>query len=137
MNKQITIFITIVIAVAGLSFYGGVKYNQTQFASERTANRAQFGGGNGTRAFRGGADGGGFVSGEVIAKDDTGVTIKLREGGSRIVFLSGGTEVMKASSGSVQDISVGAQISANRAVNADGSVTAQMIQIRPNLLHNQ
>lgn len=137
MNKQITIFTIIVIAATGLSFYGGMKYNQTQSDAERTANRAQFGGGgNGTRGLRGGAVGGGFISGEVIAKDDASITVKLRDGGSKIIFLSGSAEVMKSSQGGVQDIIIGAQINANGTANSDGSVTAQTIQIRP-LINNQ
>jgi hypothetical protein len=131
MNKQMSIFIMALIVASGLSFYGGMKYNQKQFTTERTANRAQFGGGgNGARGLRGGA-GGSFAAGEVIAKDDKSITIKLRDGGSKIVFLSGSTEVMKSSQGSAQDILVGAQINANGTTNTDGSVTAQMIQIRP------
>lgn len=136
MNKQISIFIVALIVASGLSFYGGMKYNQKQFTTERTVNRAQFGGsGNGARGLRGEA-GGGFVAGEVIAKDDKSITIKLRDGGSKIIFLSGSTEVTKSAQGSAQDISIGTQISTNGTANSDGSVTAQMIQIRP-LINNQ
>jgi hypothetical protein len=141
MNKQITLFIVIVVAASGLSFYGGIKYNQTQSVAERTANRAQFGGGNnssgnGTRVPRGGANGG-FTAGEVIAKDDKSVTIKLRDGGSKIIFLSASAEVTKSATGSAQDISIGTQVSANGTANSDGSMTAQTVQIRPGLLNNQ
>jgi hypothetical protein len=138
MNKATFSIIGIIIAASGLSFYGGIKYNQTQSAAERNASRAQLGGGgNGTRGFRGGTAGAGFISGEVIAKDDASITIKLREGGSKIIFLSGGTEVTKSSQGNVQDIGIGAQVSANGTANSDGSMTAQTVQIRPNLLKNQ
>jgi hypothetical protein len=88
------------------------------------------GGGIGARGSRGGI-GGGFISGEVVSKDDTTITLKLKDGGSKIVFLSGSTEIMKSTQGTAQDISVGTQVSANGTSNSDGSVTAQMVQIRP------
>lgn len=141
-KKIISSIIGTSIIVGGGAFYGGMKYDQNQTAAARTAARAQFGGnsgGNGTRGARGGLASGGFTAGEVIAKDDKSITIKLRDGGSKIIFLSGSTEVTKSAQGSVQDISVGTQVSANGTANSDGSVTAQMIQIRPNLptINNQ
>lgn len=136
-KKIITVIISTTIVAGGVSFYFGIKYDQNQTAVARTAARAQFGGAEGIRGARGGVGaGGGFTAGEVIAKDEKSITIKLRDGGSKIVFLSGGTEVTKSSQGSAQDILVGAQINANGITNADGSVTAQMIQIRP-LINNQ
>jgi hypothetical protein len=132
MNKILLAVIGIIITTS--AFYGGMKYDQNQTAVARTAARAQCGGGVGVaggRGLRGGGVSEGFASGEVIAKDDKSITIKLRDGGSKIIFLSGSTEVTKSAQGSAQDISIGTQISTNGTANSDGSVTAQMIQIRP------
>ncbi len=137
-KKTISSIIGITLIVGGGAFYGGMKYDQNQNAAAALARSASRGAGGpqgGARGFRGGANGG-FVSGEVLSKDDKSVTIKLRDGGSKIIFLSGSTEVTKSAQGSAQDISVGAQVSTNGTANSDGSVTAQMIQIRPKMPNN-
>ncbi len=132
--------VIIVIMAAGGAFYAGMHYAQSKtsaaganFANmtpeERQALRGQFGGG--ANGGRGGRNGGGGASGEIIAKDDTSMTIKLRDGGSKIVFLSGSTPVMKTASGTPQDLKVGTQVNAMGTANADGSITAQSVQIRP------
>lgn len=98
---------------------------------ERQARLQQFG----TAGFAGGQKGtragGESAAGEVIAKDDKSITVKLSDGGSKIVFFTANTPVMESVSGSPQDITVGTQIVANGTANSDGSITSQSIQIRP------
>ncbi len=74
---------------------------------------------------------GGFVSGEVISQDSQSITVKLKETGTKIVFFSTSTQIMKTSSGSISDISVGSNLTITGKPNADGTLTAQSIQIRP------
>jgi hypothetical protein len=52
-------------------------------------------------------------------------------GGSKIVFLDTNTKITKQAEGSASDLAVGTQVSVSGAPNADGSVNAQMVQIRP------
>ncbi|OIO07392.1 hypothetical protein CO115_00755 [Candidatus Falkowbacteria bacterium CG_4_9_14_3_um_filter_36_9] len=57
----------------------------------------------------------------------------MRDGGSKIVFLSDSTSIGKTTDGTVADLEAGKQVTINGKDNSDGSVTAQSIQIRPNL----
>src|SRR3989344_3765515 len=112
MNKQIIIVIAIAAIVGTSSFYGGMKYaeskssrgrisqadfqNLQNLSPEERQQRLQELGAN-AGGFRGGMSGnrigggGGFTAGEIIAKDDKTVTVKLQNGGSKIVFLSDST----------------------------------------------
>jgi hypothetical protein len=151
MKKNI-IFLIIAIIVGGGSFYGGMKYDQknnsgkistaglqNMTAEQRQQSFQQFRGSgnnqgvrrNGTVGQSGG--GGAFLNGEIISKDDKSVTIKLRDGGSKIVFLSDSTSIGKTTDGTAADLEAGKQVTINGKDNSDGSVTAQSIQVRPNL----
>lgn len=147
MNKKIlAVVIGVVIVVGGGAFYGGIKYAQGKqgsgFGNLTAAQRQQFqqaGGANIGGNFRGGAGqgrggaGGGLTTGEIISKDSQSVTVKVRDGGSKIIFFSDTTEVNKFVQGTSTDLVVGKNISITGTTNSDGSITAQSIQIRPNL----
>ncbi|MDO8482526.1 MAG: hypothetical protein Q7S86_01755 [bacterium] len=133
-----------ILIVGGGAFYAGTKYrssNSTNAAGvrgafanlspeERQTRFAQVGvGPTGARASRG--TDAGFVSGEVISKDDKSITLKLADGGSKIVFLSGTAAITKSISGSFEDIVVGERVMITGTANSDGSMTGQTVQIRP------
>lgn len=75
----------------------------------------------------------GVASGEIISKDDKSIIVKLRDGGSKLIFFSDKTSVSKMAEGSEEDIKVGEQVAANGSANSDGSITANTIQLRPPL----
>jgi hypothetical protein len=140
MKKQFPLLIIGALVIAGVSFYGGMLYS-TSSSSMRSANGAGFqqfrngGGGeaNTQGAFRRGGPGGmgGFTAGEILFKDDKSITVKLRDGGSKIVFYSGSTTIGKMADGTAADLEVGKDVMVAGSANADGSVNAQSIQIRP------
>ena len=147
MNKTILSIIVVAIVVGGGAFYGGMKYadsgsSRGQFSRvdfqnlspEERQQRLQELGANAGAAFRSGGgmrgSGGGFVGGEIISKDAKSITVKLQNGGSKIVFLSDATEITKSAAGALSDLEVGKNITVNGTVNSDGSVTAQMVQLR-------
>ena len=134
MSKTLLSIIAVALIVGSGAFYGGMKYDQSKVSADRQARIQQFGGGNGFGGQRGtrGVNGGGFVSGEILSKDDKSVTIKMRDGGSKIVFLSDSTEISKLSEGAMNDLEIGKSITVTGAANSDGSVTARTIQLRSN-----
>ncbi len=129
-NKENIIkIVVVVIIVAGIAFYAGIKYGSSKNTQTQAGSgqfRANLNGGN--RAVR---QGGAFITGEIITKDAQSVTVKLREGGSNIVFLNSSTTIQKSSVGSLNDIITGTQVTITGSKNPDGSMNAQSIQIRP------
>jgi ribosomal protein S1 len=73
------------------------------------------------------------VSGEIISQDDKSITVKLQDGSSRIVILSDQTEINKTSEGSKEDLKTGERITTFGTENSDGSVTAQNVQLNPQI----
>ena len=137
MDKKIISISLVTLVVAGsLGFYGGMRYAQSKGLANGSQNAfqqmrgSQNGTATGTRRF-GNGQAGGFLSGDVLSKDDKSVTLKLRDGSTRLVFYSSSTSVGKAVAGSAGDLAAGQQITVAGTANSDGSVTAQQIQIRP------
>jgi len=137
MNKTILKIIIVAVVIGGVGFYGGMKYGQST-ASQTSANlianfRGQQGGvgmtGRGANRLAG--QNGGFTGGQIIAKDATGITVKLQDNSSKIVFISSSSNIMKSTQGSLSDLVVGGNVTITGTANSDGSITAQSIQIRP------
>lgn len=139
MNKLLLVAVAVAVLVGGGAFYGGMQYAQAgrggNFANVTPEQRQQFMANTGDAGFRAGQGrggaGAGFVSGEIISKDDKSITVKVRDGGSKIVFYSDSTEIGKFTSGSRADLKVGETITTTGSANSDGSLTAQSIQMRP------
>ncbi len=116
--------ITVLLIVG---FYAGMSYEKSRVTS--APNQPGSG-----RQMRAGGGRGGFgrlVTGDVIAQDANSITVKLTDGGSKIVFFSASTTVAKSTLGSMSDVAIGTLVMVNGQTNPDGSVTAQNIQIRP------
>jgi hypothetical protein len=93
------------------------------------AYNANGGAGGAGRGANGGA--GGFIAGEVVSKDTTGITLKLRDGGSKIILTSSSTRIGKMTDASLDDVNEGAEVTVTGNTNQDGSMSASMIQLRP------
>ena len=134
MYKQTKIAGVVGLAVTVMAFYGGMKYGQVGSSNLQSAGvnfqnsqRQQFGAARGAR----GGNGGGVTAGEILSKDDKSITVKLRDGGSKIVFLSGATEVSAFTAATPDALEVGKTVMVSGKQNSDGTVTAQTIQVRP------
>jgi len=135
MNKTLIIIITIVLLVGGGAFYGGMKYAESKNPRLSLDQRQQFLQGNNIEGnLQRGAGreaGSNSLTGEVIDKDEQSLTLKMPDGGSRIVFFSGSTQISKTAEGSISDIDIGKQIMVSGDQNSDGSYTAKTIQLSP------
>jgi hypothetical protein len=135
MQKQhLATLIICVLLAAGLGFYGGTLYAKykTPTGRQMPPGAAVFRGDRAGNTIGGGrAVMGGMTAGEVLSKDAQSLTVKLRDGGSKIVFYSASTTVNKMTEGSLDDVIQGSNVTINGTTNQDGSVTAQMIQLRP------
>lgn len=127
MNKGIVTAVVVGVVALGAGFVGGMQYQKSQSPFGGRA-AGQFVGAGGQRAARAGA---GFAIGSVLSKDEQSVTLKLQSGSTQIVFLSASTSVLRSSAGALGDIMVGAEVTAMGTSNADGSITAQSVQMRP------
>lgn len=132
-NKNLIIAIVVTAVVAGGGgFYGGLTFAKNSTAAR--GNFSQFGGnanrpgGTATNRLR---QGGGFINGQILSLDDKSITVQDRNGGSKIIFFAPSTTIGKTTDGTVGDLKVGETVMASGTANADGSVTAQSIQIRP------
>jgi len=149
-QKCLIISAAAVIVVGAGAFAGGMVYSKssTAAAGDRFAGNGSmfnrdggagqfFGSGqvfdrNGTAgAHTGGRMLGGNVVGEVLKMDSQSLTVKLSDGGTRLVFLSDKTTVMKTETAAVTDLVQGAAVRVMGSPNQDGSVMAQNIQIVP------
>ena len=137
MAKKIILIIIALAVIGGGAFYGGMKYGQSKNPRLSSEQRQQFLQGSiegnlprGT----GRGIGANFLTGEVIAKDEQSLTLKMQDGSSKIVFFSDSTEISKTAEGEINDIEVGKQIMISGDQNSDGSYTAKTIQLSPRVI---
>lgn len=135
-SKHIATVIVLLIVIGAGAFFGGTVYEKGKLSSQGLLRSANAQGANGGQRRMGGGPGGNggsgdFSAGQIISKDDKSITIKTRNGGSQIVYFSDSTTVGKSVQGTSADLSSGEQVMANGKNNADGTLAAQNIQIRP------
>ncbi len=125
MNKITIVILLITVAVAG--FFGGMQYQKSQKTSQAGQGQA----GQGLRQ-RFGANAR-AVRGQIVSADSGSMTVKLRDGSTKIVILSGSATITKAAPSSKSDLTNGAQVMVFGTNNSDGSVTAQAVQLNPGM----
>jgi hypothetical protein len=136
MDKKIKILGGVSLILIGAAFYGGMLYGKSGAAATANANRRNFQGmgGNFQGAGRpaGGGGGGGNVSGDILSVSDKILTVKMRDGSSKIIVYSTSTPIREITQIDItrSELQVGKAITVLGTTNSDGSVTAQSIQLR-------
>lgn len=135
-KKYLPVIITAIV-VGGAAFFGGMQYAKSQVPMR--TGFGNFVGGGAAVGTAGGRRTGmnvagassGAVIGQILSRDAQSITVQTQGNGSKIVFLSTSTAVMKTAAGSSEDLVNGAQVVISGTANSDGSITAQSIQLRP------
>lgn len=123
----------IVIGVGAMAFFGGMKYQESISPGARLAGFAN----GGTRAVGMRTNGQQSrmgirpVSGEILSSDEDSLTVKIQDGGSKIVLYTEKTTINKASVAEKSDVKTGEKVMIIGTENTDGSMTAQNIQLNP------
>jgi hypothetical protein len=143
MQKKNFINLAVLVIVAGGMFYGGMIYGTNKAGRTKLQIGQEQGRGDGIALGVGGGQGriqrpgggnnvnGGFSNGQILSKDDTSITIKNREGGSKVIYYSDATTVGKTVSGAISDLAVGQDVLVTGKGGTDGAFVAENIQIRP------
>ena len=135
MKNNVVLIAILALLVGGAAgAYGGIQYQKSQrpsFAQFAGGGAGGFGtrGGSGTTGARG--RNGNGAAGTILSVDNNSITVKLTDGSSKIVLLTGTTSINKAATATVSDLTVGERVSAFGTTNTDGSITATNVQINP------
>lgn len=139
MKNNYIITVIVAVVVGGAGFFGGMKYQQSKtpaFGQFRANVNGQIGNGRmmaGNGTTRTGGNGFQPVSGEITSVDEKSMTVKLTDGGSKIVILSDSTKVNETQEVDKSKLAIGSQVSAFGTTNSDGSITAQSVQLNPKM----
>lgn len=132
MNKNTTIIVGVLLVILALGggFFAGMTYQSRKIASSFGADgtfrqRFQMNGLNGQNTnFR-------PVRGVVLSSDSNTLTVKLNDGSTKVVVISGTTTFLKSQKVTVSDLKTGDTVNVVGTQNSDGSVTAADVQINP------
>jgi len=126
-----TIVISIVFLIIG--FAAGFFYQKSKtpnFASKFGNQTGQMMGNRNTSAK---VNSPRSVIGEIINADEKSITVKSNDGSSKIILLSSKTQIAKASTAQSSDLKIGEKVSVFGQTNTDGSVSADNIQLNPQI----
>ena len=132
MKNNMVIMIILVLVAGAAGFFGGMQYQKSQRARQFGGAGGQY---SGAFGFRGGngttRNGARPVSGSILSSDDKSITVKLSDGSTMIVLVTGSTTINKATTAAKSDLTTGTTVAAFGTTNSDGTMTATNIQINP------
>lgn len=137
MKSNAIIMVVVVAVIAlGAGFFGGMQYQKMQ---PGTSNSQYAGGALGRNRMGrfGGNAGMRPVVGQIISSDQNSITVKMMDGSTKIVIVSKSASINKAAQATISDLTTGETVAVFGTQNSDGSVTAQNIQINPQMRMRQ
>jgi hypothetical protein len=139
VNRFVKIVLVALLAavIAGGSFYGGMVYGQGQ----QQATSAVAGGAAGAQDLAGpggmqpggqmgaGSGQGGMLAGEILSIEGGALTLEDQSGSEIQVHVTDTTLIQKQAEVSVNDLQEGETVLVSGSQEADGSITARMVQV--------
>ena len=119
--------VILIIIFAAAGFYGGMIYQKHHFRTSPGSAGKQYA--SRSVAKKSGAHGVIPVHGQISATGNNTITVKLHNGSSKIIDLTGQTKVNTITKGSASDLKTGSDVTAVGITNSDGSITARNITI--------
>jgi len=108
-------------------------FSKNRISNQQINNPSDRGSQNGTGQKNGN---GNMTIGEITKIDDTSVTVKTADGGSKIVLISDSTTINQSTTAAKTDLKVGSKISVVGSQNTDGSITCKTINLNPTTPQN-
>lgn len=143
MKKYIVPAVVGGIVLVAVGFFGGTALSRRSMPggpggdSFSFRGAAPMEGGNASRVGGVARGGGGMSGGEILSVGDGSLTVKLPDGGSKIIYVSDATDITKSVAGSVSELSVGNRVTVMGNANDDGSVTAASIRVDSDTSENE
>lgn len=134
---KIVLLASLLVVVAGGSFYGGMVYGQSQQQSaspgpEGAAGGRDWAGQGGMRpGGQAGSDGGqgGMLAGQILSIKDGELTLEDITGQEIQVHVTDTTLIQKQAEVRVSDLEEGETVFVSGSRGTDGSITARMVQV--------
>ena len=125
----VALLIGVAIGVAGTHLFSP----KTTTASAFTRGGGSFAGARGgtTATFSRGVNSGSMLAGTITSTGSGSVVLNTRDGNSHVVLITPDTTVSKSVDGTLSDVTKGSTVIVSGTTNSDGSVSANLIQIRP------
>ena len=139
-SNNMIMMIIVAVVIAAVGFFGGMQYEKGKASTITNAAGGQFAGGPGGPGRQGGGrfggrgGGAGAIVGQIVSADSNSITVKLSNGSSKIVNISGNTKISKSDTATMSDLTTGAQVAAFGTPNSDGSITATAVQLNPQMM---
>lgn len=133
-----TVAAVVVVAVGLGCLFGGRAWGAggSDHNGKNQAEGQNWGNGNGPSGMPGngsgqfaGRNGGGMVSGSIIAVDGTSITVQTNDGSTKIVLVGSSATISLVTKGSTSDLKTGENVVVSGTTNTDGTVTANSIRL--------
>lgn len=119
--------VLIIIAITvGYKIGKSQQFNKKDFGTQMTRNGQNRSRGPGIMRSENGN-----VLGSILEQNNDSLTISIPQGGSRTILVTPKTTILKTTSGTKSDLVLKQNVMVTGVNNADGSITANTISIRP------